>query len=212
MRVGILLWGLLLLSLNAVAQQPRFRAAVVAGLNAAQIDGDDLAGYNKPGLRGGLRAITYLGPKSDLVFDILYSERGSRRLGDPTLGGFDQIITLQYIEVPVMYTIKDWLDEEDAYYRVQAHGGLVFSRLFNSDVFNVDPFELQQENFNPFGVGFVLGAAYNLSDAFSIALQFQRNFTWLYNNRNFRDPISNLPVYDRRLVEHYWTLQAVYAF
>ena len=211
MRFGFLFLLLIGWQAHALAQQPRFRAAVVGGLNAAQIDGDDLAGYNKPGLRGGLRAITYLSPKSDLVFDILYSERGSRRLGDPTFGSFDNVIRLQYIEVPVMYTIKDWLDEESDYYRVQAYGGLVFSRLFSSNVLNAPPFDEQQDNFNQFSLGFTLGAAYNLSDAFSIGIHFNRNLTWLYNNLNFRGP-GNVPIYDRKLLEHYWTLQGVYAF
>ena len=211
MRFGSLLLLFICIQLTATAQTGRFRAAVVGGLNAAQIDGDDLAGYNKPGLRGGLRAITYLTPKSDLVFDILYSERGSRRLGDPNFGGFDNIIRLQYIEVPVMYTIKDWLDEESDYYRVQAYGGLVFSRLFDSNVLNVDPFEEQQENFNQFSMGFTLGAAYNLSDNFSVGIHFNRNLTLLYKFRDFRGP-GDVPIYDRNLLEHYWTLQGVYGF
>ena len=211
MRVGcilcLLFWGQLVLT----AQTGRFRAAVVGGLNAAQIDGDDLAGYNKPGLRGGLRAITYLSPNSDLVFDILYSERGSRQLGDPTFATFDQIFRLQYIEVPVMYTIKDWLDEASDYYRVQAYGGLVFSRLFGSEAINVSPFEQEQENYNEFSIGFTLGAAYNLSDNFSIGIHFNRNFTLLYRHRAHVGP-GNVPIYDRNLLEHYWTLQGVYAF
>ena len=53
-----LLLFLLCSALDLQAQRrQRFKAGVIAGITAAQIDGDASAGYNKVGLQGGLRGI-----------------------------------------------------------------------------------------------------------------------------------------------------------
>ncbi|MEP6794730.1 MAG: hypothetical protein ABJB16_10420, partial [Saprospiraceae bacterium] len=48
---------IVLLSLVSPAYSQRFSAAMIAGANACQIDGDMLAGYDKVGLTGGIKAI-----------------------------------------------------------------------------------------------------------------------------------------------------------
>ena len=60
---------------NTTAQQ-RFKAGVIGGLNASQIQNDDVGGYRRLGIQGGLRAITIFTDKIDLFFEILYSQRG----------------------------------------------------------------------------------------------------------------------------------------
>ncbi|MCC7507153.1 MAG: hypothetical protein IT259_17735, partial [Saprospiraceae bacterium] len=57
---------LMLLPEGAIAQrQQRFKAGIIAGLTASQIDGDESAGYHKVGLQGGLRGVVILGGKQD---------------------------------------------------------------------------------------------------------------------------------------------------
>ena len=60
----------------AAFSQQRFKAGIVAGINAAQVDGDLAAGYNKIGLLGGLRVTTVLSNKFDVSLDFLYSQQG----------------------------------------------------------------------------------------------------------------------------------------
>jgi len=124
------LFALLVLPFGLTAQQ-RFKAGLVAGVNASQINGDNTGGYNKLGLLGGLRVITVLSEKSDVSIELAYSQRGSKNdKSEPV----DIRIDLNYIEVPVLYTYKDWLDESGDYYKVQALGGLAFSRLLKGTV------------------------------------------------------------------------------
>jgi len=69
--------------------QPRFRAGVVAGLSASQIDGDISRGYNKLGFLGGLRVIARLKSRTEASMEILYPQGGCQngmipRKFDPT--------------------------------------------------------------------------------------------------------------------------------
>ena len=53
-------------------------AGLVAGLNASQIDGDDLAGFDKVGLTGGIKTTMEFESVWRMNMEFLYSERGSR--------------------------------------------------------------------------------------------------------------------------------------
>ena len=183
MRISIifLMFGFFLISTSANAQQ-RFRAGLIAGLTASQINGDVSAGYNKLGLRGGLRAITVLGEKTELSFDILFSQRGSLEK-DP----IRSTIHLNYVEVPVLYTYKDWLDEEGGgYYRVSASAGLAYGRLINSSIENfgiIGDVISEQENFSENDVSVVFGVSYYTGPKFGFSVYYTRSLNPLYNNK-----------------------------
>ncbi len=168
---------------QASAQQ-RFKAGVVAGLNASQILGDDSGGYNRLGMQAGLRAITIFTEKTDLLFEILYSQRGSRDLDVFPCSKDRLSISTQYIEIPVMVTLKDWLDEEDDYYKIQVSGGFSYGRLLNVDA--VDScHDLQAENFNENDVSITFGAEYFSSEHISWGVRWSRSFNLLYNKDKF---------------------------
>lgn len=96
MKVLIICFALLVCT-PILAQD--FKAELIAGANVSQIDGDGLAGFDKPGLLAGM-AIRY--PISDNLYiqpEILYIQKGSRtKQNDP--GYF--IWRLNYIEIPVV--------------------------------------------------------------------------------------------------------------
>lgn len=199
------------LSSEAGAQEQRFRAALVAGLNAAQIRGDASAGYNKLGLRGGLRGIVLLTNRTEASIDILFSQRGAqteRRIGNVNP---PRTIQLDYIEVPIMFHLKDWLDDEETYYRVTAHGGLSFGRLFRADAFDISVLETEVENFAEVDISFTLGATYHLSDNFGLSALYTRSFNRLYDNRDFTDDLG-IPRFPFPLLGFFLTFQGVYTF
>jgi hypothetical protein len=173
-------------SQNLEAQQ-RFKAGLTFGLNAAQINGDNTGGYNKLGIVGGLRAITVLTEKSDLSIELLYSQRGSRNdKAEP----INIRIDLNYIEIPVTYNFKDWYIEDEGYYKVQAVGGLAFSRLLRADV--EDAFGVTAEatdDFNTNDIGIVLGAEFFLSKHWSLSGRWTSSFNLLSDAEN--SPSSN---------------------
>src|SRR5258706_5548033 len=114
-QVTIITLTLMILSLSGNSQ--RFSAAILGGFNASQIDGDQLAGFDKVGLTGGIKAIINFESKFDLNVEFLYSHRGSRPdIFNPDYDP-DININLIYAELPVYVTLGDWWQEKDKYYK-----------------------------------------------------------------------------------------------
>jgi hypothetical protein len=113
----------------------RFGAAVVLGPSLSQVQGEGNAGYDKVGFAAGLQGIVYINKRFDLYVDLLYAQRGSRSsLIDRSFidrTGFD----LDYIEIPVSFIIKDWIEEAEdggTFGRLGIYGGASFGRLIRS--------------------------------------------------------------------------------
>lgn len=89
---------LCLLMLISTTQAQSFRAYAELGINASQIDGDDMSGYNQAGLRLGAHIAYPLKEKWWLRGGMVYSGKGSRH------GEYDPsflILRLNYLELPV---------------------------------------------------------------------------------------------------------------
>lgn len=125
----------LFLKVDNFAQQ-RFKAGLNIGLTAAQINGDESADFNKLGLTAGVRAYTILTEKSDIIIEILFSQRGSRTKVLNNSTAPQKIINLNYIEVPIIYTIKDWYQEDEDYHKMHFQAGLSYGRLFSNEFKN----------------------------------------------------------------------------
>ncbi len=168
-------------SIHAQAQQ-RFKAGLLFGLNASQIRGDESAGYNKLGLHGGLRAVAVLKERMDLSIELLYAQRGSYLKGGISTAG-DLKINLQYAEVPVLFTYKDWLHEEDNYYKIQASGGFSYGRLLSVKAEGSFHDE-ETEHFNTNDISFTIGAEYFTNRHFSIGARWTTSLNLLYNHKH----------------------------
>lgn len=101
------------MTLSGNAQQ-RFEAAVIAGFNASQIDGDQNAGYDKLGFNCGLKVYARLGKYLSLSPEILVVQKGSkgRLVGSPVPYPFNFApnpfkLTLNYAEIPVVLHYHD---------------------------------------------------------------------------------------------------------
>lgn len=174
---------------EASAQARRFRAGVVGGLNASQIAGDDIGGYTRLGLHGGLRAMADLGDKKELVLEMLYAQRGSySKYGSPKCWNGDISIFLQYAEIPVLFCYKDWYREEERYYKVQACGGFSYGRLLRATAGGSCHDDLA-ESFNINDISVTAGAEFFTSPDFLLGARWTRSLNLLYNNKN--DPGRN---------------------
>jgi hypothetical protein len=113
-----------------------FGMRAVLGVNASQVAGDQLAGFDKVGIHGGLKGTAMLTEKAHLNVEFVYSVRGSRP--DIFNAGVDPDIdiTLQYLDLPVYLTYSDWYDEEAGYYKAFAQGGFSFGRLIKASTFD----------------------------------------------------------------------------
>lgn len=166
--------------------QQRFKAGVIIGLNASQINGDANAGFNKLGLMGGLRAAAILGPKSELGLEILYSQRGSQSDLIPSSGLLVARIRTSYVEVPVYYTFMDWAVEDLDYYRMHFHAGFSYGRLIEAST-NVD--EILTDAFNENDVAFIVGFTYNINENWGAGFRYNRSIIPLFK-RSDDNPIN----------------------
>jgi outer membrane protein with beta-barrel domain len=170
--------------------QRRFKAGFLLGLNASQILGDDVGGYNKLGIQGGLRGTAVLKDRMDVSMELLYSQRGSyQKQGLPGSSAGSLKINLQYVEVPVVFSYKDWLEEEEGYYKVQASIGLAYSRLLKATA-NGSKHDDLADTFNTDDFGFTVGADYFTSENLSFGVRWSKSLNLLYN-KDKHDPGRN---------------------
>lgn len=94
----------ILLSLNVFAQT--FRAGIAGGVNFAQIDGDNIGGYNKFGANAGFVSELPFTDRWSLGMEILYAQKGSRAI--ITANNIrDFKILLDYAELPLLAKFHD---------------------------------------------------------------------------------------------------------
>ncbi len=142
-----------------------FRGGVVLGLNASQIDGDTLYGFNKAGLTVGGRLSYYTEKSWDICLEMLYSQRGS------AIKLFTQndnwINALNYLEIPIVFRLKDWYIEKEDYHKVRADAGLSYGYLFGvkSPVFG-------EELFKKNDISWLLGLGINFTKHIGASLRY----------------------------------------
>lgn len=190
------------------AQTRRFHAGLIAGLNASQVDGDQLAGFNRLGITAGIRGSAVLSDKFDLNIEMLYSQRGSRPdLFNPLLDP-DINISLQYAEIPVYIGFYDWKVED--YYKVKVHAGLSYGRLVSASTLgaNVDDLVDQEdlsELFNKNDLSWIIGGSIFFSPNIGLTIRYTR-----FVNKLF-DP-SKAGVNGPALRSYFLTFRADYNF
>lgn len=205
----------LLLSHWSYGQEQRFGAALIAGVTASQIDGDQSAGFNKLGLQGGLRGIARLGQRTDASVEILYTQRGAKsRFVKDRFDPYTFSIRLDYIEVPVQWHYKDWLvkgeDGDPDWYRAAFNIGLSYARYMGKgpskgEVNGLDIVALDYLRKND--VAFVVGANVLTSPHFGFTFRYMRSLFPMYDPRD-HDPAP----YRSSLISHALHFQTYYLF
>jgi len=176
---------------SSAYSQQRFRAGVILGVTASQIDGDNSAGYNKLGLQTGLRAVARLKGRTEASIEFLFTQRGSQSelIKDEFSNFFS--LTTNYLEVPVQWHFKDWLIEgeegEPDYYKVSFNGGFSYGRLLGTKVNDdlsairvIAPDYLKKNDFS-----FVLGANFFATRHFCLTLRYVRSIGYMYDPRDW---------------------------
>lgn len=184
-------------SLTSHAQ--RFKAGLIVGANLAQIDGDGEAGFNKLGVQGGLRVAAVFTDRIELSTEMLFSQRGSRL----------QILfgntTLNYVEVPLIFNYKDWLNEEDNFYKFHFYAGFSYGRLIGSKTTDIvwDPFLIQ---FRKNDVSWLAGATFYTNENLGFGARYTSFINKIYR------PASTGPGLANALRGHFLTVQGIYMF
>ena len=100
----LLFFAFILFALPYLMQAQQFDAGFRAGVSASQISGDDLRGYNKPGIYAGIFTSIDITDKSRISLEMNYVEKGSRKVAKPDEGIYTSYkLMLNYAEVPITY-------------------------------------------------------------------------------------------------------------
>lgn len=185
-----------LLTTSGLVGQQAFDFSAVAGLNLAQLDGDLLAGYDKPGLSVGGRLSYGIRKEMDLCLEMLYSVRGSQ---EQLFGDDISATTLQYLEMPILFSYKDWLIPDEGYHKVRVEGGLSYAVLFNFESENT-LYRNIGEDIREYDVSYILGVGYNFGPRLGCSFRYTRSLVDLYR------PVG------ASLVSYFLTLRAEYTF
>jgi len=171
--------------------QQRFKAGIVLGATASQINGDNSAQFNKLGITAGLKVNTILTEKSDFIIEILLSQRGSQTELFPQVAALQQTIHLNYIQVPLIFNYKDWLEEDGDYYKMHFQGGLSYGRLFNTR-FDNSPLEEAGPFFRKNDISWLAGATFFVNENFGVFARYNRSINLLFKNAADNPNVNSL--------------------
>jgi hypothetical protein len=156
------------ISLTAMVGQ-RFFASAVGGVNMAQIDGDNSAGFNKLKYTFGARIDYPITTTTDIGVELLYSGRGAQGKVNPLQ------IDLNYIEMPLLISFRDWYIEKEKYDKVRLDLGLSYGYLFNVKTGNT-PISKLAENASTSDLSFTGGVAYMFTREVGLSVRYTRGF------------------------------------
>lgn len=204
----VIVLGLTLIPHDLLAQ--RFSAAAVAGVNASQIDGDLLAGFDKMGLTAGIKTEVNLESAFKINIEFLFTQRGSKPdIFNPEYDP-DIEVHLNYAEIPVYVSLGDWWQEKEEYHKVSAHAGISFGRLISARTF--DYFHLNEKSldklvpyFNNTDLSWLVGATYHFNSKWAVTGRYTREIVPLLSPEK-----HNLAV--ERLLSYYVTFRMEYYF
>jgi Outer membrane protein beta-barrel domain len=124
-------------TLDTPTEGRRFGAQLLAGFNAAQLDGDGMTGYNHLGVNAGVRVYVRVSPKFTTSLDLIYTQTGAQAgrfqsyssaptgsQGGGQVQAYYTAINLDYVQIPLMVHYSDW--------KVRFGAGLSYARLINA--------------------------------------------------------------------------------
>ncbi len=161
-------------------QSKRFGSGVFAGIGLAQIDGDDMQGYDKPGYNFGLKGIAFILPTLEIHTELSYSQRGSQSKDYARSNNRGRKLILDYGSISGLLVVNDWFHPIKEYYRLQVHGGVSIGRLIRVEPDDPITSDGRKINFNE------LLPYYNTTDfsmILGVNLKLTRNsgLTFRYN-------------------------------
>lgn len=184
----------LILSLAAgLAHGQRFHGGIMGGLAATQLDGDNLGGYNKPGLRVGGWVNTHIKPHIILQLELEYIQKGSKVSESEIKSGKYYHSLLNYIQVSL-------LAKTSLMKRLTAEAGLAGSYLTRSveDKDGGGFIEPEPDDaFTDFEFSGMVGFSYALSESLEANARFNYSLlpvrdhpgsqTWLLNRGQYNN-------------------------
>ena len=152
-----------------------FGAELLVGANFSQVDGDQLAGYDKLGLNAGLQINREINEKWEGAFEIRFSMKGARTVvTDPDLPPpLDLTLNYHYLEIP--FLAKYIAVKNFTFYAGPSLGINVVNQR------NENGRESEELELNTLELGLQLGGTYYLTDKVGLDLRHSYSLSSIRN-------------------------------
>ena len=172
MRLVILVCCLVFARIGLSGQT--FSAALVAGTNLSQIDGDKLVGFHRLGLNTGARVAARFTDRWSMSLEMLYSQQGANRVRNDDPSSIYDNIRLNFVEAPVMINFSDW--------KILASAGVSYARLIDFTAIDIGGEDISEmENYNPGIFSILLGGTFLLGEDWGLNIRWSKylNNLWM---------------------------------
>jgi hypothetical protein len=177
-----------LLCANIVQAQPKdqnteFSFFAHAGLNASQVGGDGLQGFDKLNLAAGIGVERLISEKFNWQLEINLLQKGSRKVADPDNGDLTEYkMALLYAQVAILleYQYND---------KISVKGGPGFGFLLSSEETDFLGEVQNTPEFNMLDFSLILAAKYNLSEKFGAELRLDQSLLPIRTRGDINVPI-----------------------
>ncbi len=160
-----------LLIVNFSANAQNFGGGIIGGVTFSQIIGTDIYGFQKVGVIGGVYADRAIKKKSGIQLEIVFIQKGSRKVTKDTISGAVTLINrnLNYIEVPLLFKSK--LRGRFGF-EIGLSGAVLMSTKFRNENGEGDYLDGNQQPFNRFELGCLGGFNFRISNSFDLNLRY----------------------------------------
>lgn len=146
---------------NSNAQNNSFIPSISLGVNASQVNGDKLAGFDKFGINAGVGIQRKFGTKNSFAIEFNYSEKGSKDVASANNPVPDTLFKFNYIDIPLIYS-------REIYPKLKLNLGIYNSVLlkatFSDYVIDYDKSNVIRKTDH----GVIVGLEYNFTDNFAV--------------------------------------------
>jgi hypothetical protein len=100
---------LLVIGINSLYAQSKFKAGIKAGLSSSQVSGDNASGFHHFGLSaGGFVKTTFNNEKFSGRMELIFTQKGSRKNANPDNNDYGYYqLDLDYFEAPILLGYKN---------------------------------------------------------------------------------------------------------
>lgn len=162
-RYPLLVFLMSLCSFLAQAQPETIKPKIILGILGAQIDGDQLGGFDKPGMMAGMAMEMRIAKRLSLQPEIVYNQKGARSNSKSL---YYSIVRLSYINLngTLNFYLKD---------NIALQGGLYYGVLFRAKADGGGGFIDASKVYKNGDLGYLIGIDYRFTPKTSINVRLE---------------------------------------
>jgi hypothetical protein len=155
--------------LFAQSNKKEFSFFAQAGMNASQVGGDGLQGFDKLNFAVGIGVSRFISEKFDWRMEINLLQKGSRKVADPDAGDLTEYkMSLLYAQVPLLAEYKH--NE-----KISVMAGPSFGFLLSSEEEDFFGEVQNTPDFNTLDLSIILSAKYAISSNFGAEIRYDQS-------------------------------------